>query len=345
MVLTGRGWLVSTGRAACVSRSACARLLLLSGIVAVAWLAGGIGVAHSETAHGVDGLVDRVMDLGGTAEETGTAVVQETRNTRLSDTAAEAGSATQTLTGTVVPRAAALPANALDETGVASALEETRTGTAAHRVVDDTASTVDGTARGAGSLVGGIARTGQDVVRSTDDSLRGGGLVETVAEGLTESTRAVHGGISETANAAAPLGLPVLGATDELTADPAGPVVERTATEPGRGTDVPRSGRSADTSAHAASAVWGSAAVEAAERVHDDDPGERIRLIGGGGSHHSAGADATGATAPSFPAPGAAGFLMARAAHLAPRAQRVALPGDPTLVVRDAADDPSFAPD
>ncbi|MEE2036284.1 hypothetical protein Q8791_03495 [Nocardiopsis sp. CT-R113] len=345
MVLTGRGWLVSTGRAACVSRSACARLLLLSGIVAVAWLAGGIGVAHSETASGADGLVDRVMDLGDTAEETGQTAAQEIRSTRLSDTAAHAGSATETLTGHVVPQAAALPANALHETGVTSALEDTRTGAAAGRVVGDTASTVDGTARGAGNLVGGIARTGQDVVRSTDDSLRDGGLVGTVAEGLTESTRAVHGGISEAANVTAPLGLPVLGATDELTTDPAGPAVKRTSTESGRGTQVPRPGTSADTGVHAAPTAWSSAALEAAERVHDDDPGERIRLIGGGGSHHSAGADATGATAPSFPAPGAAGFLMARAGHLAPRAQRVALPGDPTLVVRDAADDPSFAPD
>ncbi|MES0834558.1 hypothetical protein [Nocardiopsis tropica] len=345
MVLTGRGWLVSTGRAACVSRNACARLLLLSGIVAVAWLAGGIGVAHSDTAPGSDGLVDRVMGVGDTAEDAGRAATQELRKTRVSDAAAGAGSATGSLTGAVAPRAAALPSRALDETGVSSALEESRAGAAAARVVDDTAATVDGTARGAGSLVGGIARTGQDVVRSTDGSLRDSGLVDTVAAGLTESTRVVRGGIDGAANATAPLGLPVLAATDELPIDPAGPAVERAAAETARGADAPRPGTAVDTSASAVPSAWSSAAVEAAERVHDDDPGERIRLIGGGGSHHSAGADATGAAAPSFPAPGAAGFLMARAAHLAPRAQRVALPGDPTLVVRDAADDPSFAPD
>lgn len=335
---------MSISRAARVPRNACARLLLLSGIVAVAWLAGGVGVAHSETAPGSGGLVDRVMDLGDAAEDTGEAAARELRDTSLSDTAARAGSATETLTGSVVPRAAALPSHALHETGVTSALEDTRTGAVANRVVDDTTATVDGTARGAGDLVQGIARTGHEVVRSTDGSLRENGLVDTVAGGLSESARVVRGGLDGAVVATAPLDLPVLGSTAELTTNPAGPVVKRSVTESGRDKETSRPVTGSGVGAPTAPSAWSSAAVVAAERVHDDEPGERIRLIGGG-SHHAVGADATGATAPSVPAPGAAGFLTARADHMAPRAQRVALPGDPTLVVRDAADDPTFAPD
>ncbi|MDA2815058.1 hypothetical protein O4J56_30720, partial [Nocardiopsis sp. RSe5-2] len=45
------------------------------------------------------------------------------------------------------------------------------------------------------------------------------------------------------------------------------------------------------------------------------------------------------------PAPGAVVGLEQRGAALRPVAQRAVLPGDPTLVVRDAADDPSYSPD
>lgn len=314
MVLAGRGWLVYASRAACGNRNACARLLLLSGLVAIAWLAGGIGVAHGETAPEPGSLVDRVLDAGDSTESTGQTAAQELRGTRLSETAARAASATESLTDTAVPQVAALPAGALGE---------------------------------ANDLVDGIAHRGKDVVESTDQSLRGGRLMDTVTEGLTDSTRAVHGRIDGAVNTTVPLGLPVLGAVDGPATNSDGSRDRRTETDGDR--DAEQASTDAGTAVYALadSSVWRSAAAEAAERVHDDDPGERIRLIGGG-AHHSAGADAsgaTGATAPSFPAPGTAGFLMARADHMAPRVQRVALPGDPTLVVRDAADDPSFSPD
>ncbi|MFD6949674.1 hypothetical protein A6A08_01540 [Nocardiopsis sp. TSRI0078] len=343
MVLAGREWLFSS-RAVRVSRSACTRLLLLSGIVAVAWLAGGFGVAHGETAPEPDGLVDRVLEVGDSAERAGQTAAQEMRQARLSDTTARAASTTESLTDTVVPQAAALPANALHETGVSSALDETRTGTAANRVVAGTTRTVDGTARGAGDLVGGLARRGHDVVESTDESLRDNRLVDTVTEGLADSTRVVHGRIDDAVNTAAPLGLPVLGSSGELTENPVGAPVERTADTDGRGEERVRTGSGTPVHTPVDPETWRSAAAGAVDQDPDEDLGERIRLIAGG-AHHPAGTDATGATAPSFPVPGAAGFLMARADHLAPRAQRVALPGDPTLVVRDAADDPSFSPD
>ncbi|MCP3015664.1 hypothetical protein NGM33_20255 [Nocardiopsis dassonvillei] len=344
MVLAGKEWLVSS-RAARMALSP-ARLLLLSGIVAVAWLAGGIGVAHGETAPESGGLVDRVLEVGDGTGRTGQAAAEEIRGARLSDATARAASATESLTDTVVPQTAALPAETLDGTGVTAALERTRTGSAANRAVEDTTRAVDETARGAGDLVGGIALRGHDVVESTDRSLRDSSLVGTVSEGLAESTRAVQDRIGGPAGTATPLGLPVLGGADELS--PTAPAPKRSASDEDEGSgeegDGDRTGGVTAVHAPVDPSVWHRVADEGADRAPGDDPGERIRLIAGGG-YHQAGADATGAAAPSFPAPGAAGFLTARADHLAPRAQRVALPGDPTLVVRDAADDPSFAPD
>ncbi|WP_159944087.1 MULTISPECIES: hypothetical protein [unclassified Nocardiopsis] len=343
MVLTGKEWLL-TSRAARVSRRTCARLLLLAGIVTVAWLAGGIGVASGETAPGPGDLVDRVLEVGDGAERAGRSTAQEIRGARLPDATARAASATESLTETVVPQAAALPGQALDDTGVTARLDESRTGAATNRVVDDITQAVDGTARGAGDLVGGLARHGHAVVESTDGSLRDSRLVGAVAEGLDDSARAVRGGIGGAVSGGAPLDLPVLGLADEPAVTPPAPSVKRTADTDERGSGSPRSRAGVPAAVHALvdPAVWNPAAAE--DPAADEDPGERIRLIAGG-AHHPAGTDATGATAPSFPAPGAAGFLMARANHLVPRVQRVALPGDPTLVVRDAADDPTFSPD
>ena len=84
--------------------------------------------------------------------------------------------------------------------------------------------------------------------------------------------------------------------------------------------------------------------TEQGEHAEGDDPGERVHLIGGGANHQT-GADATGASAPSFSGVGVAGFLMARADLLTPPVRRAVLPGDPAPIVRDAADDPSYSPD
>lgn len=365
MVLVGRGWPVTTGRAA-HSSHALARLLLLSGIVAVAWLAGGIGVAHSDTASESEGLVDNVLELDDTVGQAGQEAGGEVRDSRISDTASQAAETTGRVaetTGEVTEetasRAVSLPADTLEETGVAESLEGATTevtgsledtsvsGTLedtnaeAGRVVDETSQAVDGTARGAGELVTGLARTGQGVVDSTDSSLRGEtALVGTVTEGLAESARSV--------------GVSVDG--DDTTADEARTTDDdgELSTEPGsngRGDDErdekdPASENAASAITTTEDPAWRAAAAEAADHVSsdEDDEAERIRLIAGGGQH-SAGTDSTGASAPSFPAPGAAGFLTARADHLAPRALRVVMPGDPDIVVRDAADDPSYAPD
>ncbi|GHD28152.1 hypothetical protein [Nocardiopsis kunsanensis] len=351
MVLVGRGWPVLTGRADHGS-NALVRLLLLSGIVAVAWLAGGFGVAHSDTAPESEGLVDNVRELGENTEQAGQAAGDEVRDSRLSDTAARATETTGRVTGETASRAVSLPADTLEGTGAAESLEGAAdvtgslgesgvsgalegAGEQPGRVVDETSRAVGDTARGAGELVTGLARTGEDVVESTDGSLRGGTtLVDSVTEGLTESARSV--------------GVPVDGtAADETRETDDGEL----STEPegdGRG-----DGREEETSASADAAqalaqtedpAWRAAAEEAAHHVSSDDGAERIHLIAGGGQY-SVGTDATGASSPTFPAPGAAGFLTARAGHTAPRAQRVVLPGDPTVVVRDAADDPSYTPD
>lgn len=353
MVLVGRGWPVLTGRAAHGSH-ALARLLLLSGIVAVAWLAGGFGVAHSDTAPESEGLVDNVRELGENAEHAGQAAGDEVRDSRLADTAARATETTGQVTEETASRAVSLPADTLEGTGTAGSLEgateltdslggsgvsgvlegtEDETG----RVVDETSRAVGDTARGAGGLVTGLARTGQDVVESPDGALSGEtALVDSVTEGLTESARSV--------------GVSVDGATadDEARETDDGELSTETEGDgrgdDGRGEETPVSD-AAQAIAQTEDPAWRAAAEEAAHHVSSDDDGaERIPFIAGGGQH-SVGTDATGASSPSFSAPGAAGFLTARADHLAPRAQRVVLSGDPAVVVRDAADDPSYTPD
>lgn len=348
MVLVGRGWPVLTGRAAHGSH-ALVRLLLLSGIVVVAWLAGGFGVAHGDTTPESEGLVDNVRELEENAEHTGQAAGEEVQDSRISETAARATETTGQVTEETASRALSLPADSLEGAGAAESLEGATdvtdslgesgvSGTLAG-TDDETGRAVGDTARGAGELVTGLTRTGQDVVESTDDSLRGEtALVDSVTEGLTESARSV--------------GVSVDGAT---AADEARETEDdgELSTEPegdGRGDDDQEEETSASDDAAQAIAQtedpeWRAAAEEAVHHVSSDDgEAERIHLTAGGG-RHSVGTDTTGASSPTFSAPGAAGFLTARADHMAPRAQRVVLPGDPTVVVRDAADDPSYTPD
>lgn len=330
MVLAGQEWLQDS-RAARLSRNSLTRLLLLSGLVAVAWLAGGMGIAHGETSSEPGGLVGRILEVGDHVEQADQGTAQGSRGPRVLETTDRVASTAEVLADT-----------ALHGTGATTALDESRTANAAGRVVEGTARTIDDTARDAGDLIGGIASHGHDVVRSTDGSLRDGRLVEAVAEGLTDSTRSLHGAV----NTATPLPLPALGTFEEPTTEPDRPSAQDDLDADDREPGEERAAADSDLAVHIPvdPAVWSSAAAETSAQEADQDSGDRLRLIAGG-AHHPAGADAAGASAPSFPAPGAAGFLMARAGHLAPRPQRVALPGDPTLVVRDAADDPSFSPD
>lgn len=347
MVLASREWLVSSSRAARNTRGVYARLLLLSGIVAVAWIAGGVGVAHSDTGAESGALVDSVLGVGDAAERTGQATTEEIRQARVSEAAAHATASTEAVAERVVPQATSLPATALEDTGVSGALQQSRVGSIAETAVDDTARTVDGTARGASDLVGGVARTGKDMVRATDDSLREGDLVDGVTVGLTESVG--HHGIDSVTEPGGPLGLPLLGADDPVSSSSVDRPEDEDEEDEEADEEPTRTGSHADHGVPVHVTETGlrmaeEAAQAATEQTAQDDDAERIRLIGGG-SHHQVGPDATGASAPSFPAPGAAGFLMNRSGHMELRAQRVALPGDPTLVVRDAADDPSFSPD
>ncbi|MBR8743317.1 hypothetical protein [Nocardiopsis sp. MG754419] len=346
MVLASREWLVSTSRAARNARGACARLLLLSGIVAVAWIAGGIGVAHSDTGAESGGLVDSVLGVGESAERTGQAATEEIRQGRVTETANRAAASTEAVADTAVTQASSLPASALEDSGVSATLRETTIGSVADTAVNDTAQVVDETTRGASGLVDGVARTGKDVVKATDESLREGTLVDGVTEGLAESVG--HTGIDSVTESGGPLGLPLLGGTE----DPATSSVrgsdaderEDEDEESGRGRPHVDHGVPAHVTETGLRVAAEAARTVAGQTAQESDDAERIRLIAGG-SHHQPGPDATGASAPSFPAPGAAGFLMNRSGHMVLRAQRVALPGDPTLVVRDAADDPSFSPD
>ncbi|WP_369974513.1 hypothetical protein [Nocardiopsis sp. FIRDI 009] len=332
---------MSSSRAARDAQGPYVRLLLLSGIAAVAWLAGGFGVAQADTAPETGGLVDLVIGAQDATEDPGRA--DTPREQALADAESKAASTASSLTGTVVPQAAALPARALDGTGVTAALEETAAGAAAARVVGDTTRTVDGTARGAGELVTGVARAGRGVVETTDDSLRGTSLVDTVTDGLTDAGEDV----GDTVRRTVPVDLPSLDAdTDHVPSHETGGASAPDAVRDRDREEAPEADTDADAPAVAPATVWNTAPSETVVESADDDgqTADRVHLIAGG-APHSSGTDATGASAPSFPTPGAAGFLMARDVHTAPQAQRVALPGDPTLVVRDAADDPSYSPD
>ncbi|MBB6120862.1 hypothetical protein [Nocardiopsis algeriensis] len=319
MVLAEREWPAHAAGAVRVDRALCARLFFLLGVFAVAWLVGGTGVASGETASG--GLADSVLGAG--ADGVGRTV------SRMS--AEEPGTSDGK---TEKARSASRAVEGLADTLVPSALEETRTGEAAAGVVGETAN-------GTGELFDGIARTGREIVGTADTPVRDGGLVESVVEGLDEPALAADRP-DDTRNAEAP-------ETPRTEGDDRAP-------EPGDGTG-PSEEKQAErvqllreqtaaafqgTGAQGAEPWTGSA--EAPEQAETGGSAERIHLSSSG-AHHQSGADSTGTAAPSFPAPGAAGFLTARADHLAPRAHRVALPGDPTLVVRDAADDPTFSPD
>ncbi|WP_316042312.1 hypothetical protein [Nocardiopsis sp. CNR-923] len=314
---------MSTSRAARDTRGTWVRLLLLSGIAAVAWLAGAFGAAHADTSPETGGLVSRVMGAGDAAEHTVRAAGP--REPVLTGAAARAASTTSALADTVVPQAAAFPAHALDDTGLTEALDDTAAGAATHRVVGDTARTVDGTARGAGDLVSGVARAGRGVVESTDDSLREGGLVDTVTEGLADTADA---GVGDSVRRTVFVDPPVLGAEGEPATVSEGS--RHVAPDAARDRDEdPAADSGAAAPAVSPETVWHAAATpNSGEETGDDASADRVHLIAGG-APHSAGTDATGASAPSFPTPGAAGFLMARAVHTAPQAQRSPFPATP----------------
>src|SRR5699024_2387584 len=87
MVIVGRGWSAEAGRAARDNRVLCARLLLLFGFITIAWLAGGIGVAHGDAAPEPGASTGAVIAIGAPAEERDTPRSEESHGSRLPDTA------------------------------------------------------------------------------------------------------------------------------------------------------------------------------------------------------------------------------------------------------------------
>lgn len=339
MVIVGRGWLAEAGRAARDNRALYTRLLFLSGIIAVAWLAGGIGVAHGDA---VPESGD-VTDLGIAVEDAEDTADEEVHGSRLSDTAARTVETTESLTGEIATEVTALTA---EGTGVSTVLDRTTTGSAAGQVVDEASQAVDATARGAGDLVEGVVHTGQETVEDPEGSLRESGLVDAIADGLSEPARVADHRVGEAMTTEA-LADPRVG-DGQAPPDVSEPVREgQESDEAEEASPTEELAALAETPSWQNSSQWRTIAEETTEQAgpaEGGDLGERIRLLGGG-AHHSAGADSTGASAQSFSGPGAAGFLMARVDHLAAPVQQVVLPGDSAPVVRDAADDPSYSPD
>lgn len=358
MVIVGRGWSAEAGRAARDNRVLCARLLLLFGFITIAWLAGGIGVAHGGAAPEPGESTGDVTDLEATVEERETPQREESHGSWLPDTAdnviedgATEDGATEDdaidagiteMTESSTEEVTEPPIEILEDTGASTVLERTTTGDTAGQIMDETFRAVDETIHMAGGLAEGMVHTGQETVEGTDDQLRETDLVDTITDGLYEPAGEIDP------------------RRDEATPTPA--VTDPRAGDRRTSSDTPKASHEGDEVEEASlaeeSAVqpemppqesvpqWRTAqeSTEQGEHAEGDDPGERVHLIGGGANHQT-GADATGASASSFSGGGVAGFLMARADLLTPPVLRAVLPGDPAPIVRDAADDPSYSPD
>ncbi|MFC6004189.1 hypothetical protein ACFPZ0_21965, partial [Streptomonospora nanhaiensis] len=220
-----------------------------------------------------------------------------------------------------------------------------RTGEAAGAGARDV---VERAARGTGEVVTGTVEAGSRVGGFADRSLRESRLTGPVHQGLTGETARLNDRLGQAVGAGSPVDLGVVGTTLFPSAGPpaaigaeplpvpearasaaepnARPASERTApagpAEGPFGYAVDTAGAAAARSADSA----GGSAPAAAPAWHDTS-------------------DSTGAVSSSpFPA-APAGFLMTRGHTLGLIAQRVALPDDPSVVVRYTADDPSFSPD
>src|SRR5699024_6932617 len=202
MVIVGRGWSAEAGRAARDNRVLCARLLLLFGFITIAWLAGGIGVAHGGAAPEPGESTGDVTDLEATVEERETPQREESHGAWLPDTAdnviedgATEDGATEDdaidagiteMTESSTEEVTEPPIEILEDTGASTVLERTTTGDTAGQIMDETFRAVDETVHVAGGLVEGMVHTGQETVEGTDDQLRETDLVDTITDGLYE---------------------------------------------------------------------------------------------------------------------------------------------------------------
>ncbi|MDA0563591.1 hypothetical protein LG943_04485 [Streptomonospora sp. S1-112] len=227
-----------------------------------------------------------------------------------------------------------------------------RTGEAAGAGARDV---VQRAARGTGEVLTGTVEAGSRVGGFADRSLRDSRLTGPVHQSLTGETARLNDRLGQAVGTAPRVDLGAVGATLFPPADPPAALgAERPAHPEAReATDKPdarpasarpapvdpadlRFGYVADTAAAARSADTAAAARSA------DSAGGAAPVDTPAWPDTS---DSTGAVSSSpFPA-APAGFLMTRAHALGLIAQRVALPDDPSVVVRYTADDPSFSPD
>ncbi len=348
MVIVGRGWSAEAGRAVRDNRVLCARLLLLFGFIAIAWLAGGIGVAHGDAAPEPGESTGDVTDLGAAVEEGKAPQGEEGHGSRLpdaADNATEDGAIEEGVTEMTESSAEEVtepPIEILGDTGASTVLERTTSGDSAGQIMDETFRAVDETIHMAGGLAEGMVHTGQETVEGTDDQLRETDLVDTITDGLYEPAGEIdprRGEAVPTPATADPR------AGDRRTSSDA-PKASHEDDEVERTSPAEESAVLPETPHQESVPQWHTAqeSTEQDEHAEDADLGERVHLIGGGANHQT-GVDATGASAPSFSGVGVAGFLVARVDLLAPPVRRAVLPGEPAPIVRDAADDPSYSPD
>ncbi|MFC7743072.1 hypothetical protein ACFQXA_22110 [Nocardiopsis composta] len=201
--------------------------------------------------------------------------------------------------------------------------------------VEGTVGAVEETADQAGGVVSGTVEAGRSVA---DGPLAEGDLAGAVS-GIGGTGTRLQEGLERTVEDAA-------GLTDRSSGDDAEDASERAGdrTEKKRGEKKDGAERRAPSTAAPIQAAPGAAQVPAAVTADSADTGEQ-GAIGASGHPRVPGSDSTGGPSSPVPAPAAGFLLQQRADTLRPFAHRVDLPGDPTLVVRDAADDPSFSPD
>ncbi|MDA2807732.1 hypothetical protein [Nocardiopsis suaedae] len=330
------------------------RLAVVTGLVAGGWLVG------ASAAHAADDALAEVPVVSGAA---GRAVdeaqaAQEERETRQGQEAAAPSEAEPS--GTEYGKAERRPAR-----GVSGAVDGT---------VDSTVRSADAAVRSVGSEVG-------TTVGSTVDSAEGAVGDRVVADTVRSGREGVREGVREIAGE--PLGEPLRTSLGEgelasavsegLGADAAG-TSDRVRDGLGRivggglGAAPEHPASRTDEGAHErdrAGARARGARERAAAALADHAGAERPAATGGtavagseggravehapapdtDGAWNGSDSAATGVSSSPFPAPAAGFWLQQRGAVLRPAAQRAFLPGDPALVVRDAADDPSYSPD
>ncbi|GAA3745465.1 hypothetical protein HDA32_005112 [Spinactinospora alkalitolerans] len=321
------------------------RLLAVGGLAAAGWLLGGAGSALAdELPFESPAAVSQVRD----AAEDGIGAAQER------DGATDSADSADNAAGDARASLRALPGSALpDSDGSDATLRRTAAGA------------VRETAGETGDVVSGTARTGREIGSYVDRSLgtEDATLTESVSQRISRPTGELRDGLKEAIrddSGSGPLtgltetGLDALGGADPgdgtRTGGP-GPVGSDDSDDaaPRRDDAPPESSESEDSGEEPAEAgtasrspadAYGALSTERADEPADDS--------GSGDAPWRGGSDSAGTVSPSsspVPGPAAAGFLAHRADSLHLLVKRVALPGDPTLVVRDAADDPSFSPD